>query len=217
MPEPLTRRVVAVARLLVAALVVAAVVATAVEAASRTTVNPFNLFGYFTVQSNLVLAAVLGVLGARGLRRDAPSATPTAVAVRACAVTYVLVVGLVYATLLAPLGAAGGVPVPWANVVLHVVTPLAAAADWLLAPDRRRLPGRTVLLALAYPLVWSVVVLVRGATDGWVPYPFLDPAQGYATVTLYVVAIAAVVAAAAGAVVAASRLPVPGGARARVA
>ena len=34
------------------------------------------------------------------------------------------------------------------------------------------------------------VVLIRGATDGWVPYPFLDPATGYQSVGGYAVAIA---------------------------
>lgn len=34
---------------------------------------------------------------------------------------------------------------------------------------------------------------IRGATDGWVPYPFLDPATGYGSVILYSVAILAAV------------------------
>ncbi|MBX9244731.1 Pr6Pr family membrane protein [Actinotalea ferrariae] len=195
-------------RLGACALVVAAVVATFLEAAGRTTVNPFNLFGYFTVQSNLLLALCYGVVAGAARTGRAPT---WAVPARACVVTYVVVVGLVYVVLLAPLGAAGGVPVPWANVVLHVVTPLAGAVDWLAAPDRRRLTGRVVGLALVYPLVWCGVVLVRGATDGWVPYPFLDPAQGYATVAGYVAAIAACIAAVAALVVAGSRLPVVGG------
>ena len=33
-------------------------------------------------------------------------------------------------------------------------------------------------LHVLYPVVWIAVVLVRGATDGWVPYPFLNPEQG---------------------------------------
>ena len=34
------------------------------------------------------------------------------------------------------------------------------------------------------------VTLVRGAIDGWYPYPFLDPANGgYASVAIYVVGI----------------------------
>jgi hypothetical protein len=35
-----------------------------------------------------------------------------------------------------------------------------------------------------------VVVIIRGATDGWVPYPFLDPANGYGSVAVYCVIIA---------------------------
>ncbi len=44
-------------------------------------------------------------------------------------------------------------------------------------------------VVLMYPLVWLVVVLVRGATDGWVPYPFLDPAHGYAAVAITCIGI----------------------------
>ena len=40
--------------------------------------------------------------------------------------------------------------------------------------------------------LWLGVILVRGATDGWVPYPFLDPATGYGKVAVYCLVIAAV-------------------------
>ena len=39
-------------------------------------------------------------------------------------------------------------------------------------------------------MVWVVVVLIRGATDGWVPYPFFNPATGYGLVFTNVLAIA---------------------------
>ena len=208
-PAGAMRLLVATLRLAVAALILAAVLATVAEAAGRTTINPFNMFGYFTIQSNLIVMVVLFVGGVLQVRRRAdPSWLLQA---RASAVTYIAVVGLVYATLLAPLGAAGGVPVPWANTVLHVVTPIFGVLDWLLAPDRRRLPfRRTIALTLVYPLVWSAVVLIRGATDGWVPYPFLDPSTGYGTVAVYVVLIAVTIALTGALVVAATRLSTPG-------
>lgn len=198
-------RVVDWLRLAVAALILAAVVATVFEAASRTSINPFNLFGYFTIQSNLLLAAVLTLLGASGVAgRPRPGWAETA---RAACVTYIVLVGVVYAVLLAPLGAAGGVPVPWANTVLHVVTPVYAVVDWLAAPERGRLPPRTVAVTLIYPLLWLTVVLIRGATDGWVPYPFLDPAGGYGQVAIIVLAITLAVLVASTLIVLSSRRP----------
>lgn len=197
-------RAVGVARIAVAAAIVAAVFATHVEAASRGPVNPFNLYGYFTVQSNLIAAVswfIAGTLALRGRTRGAGLSLLGAVAT-----TCLTIVGLVYAVLLAPLGAVGGVPLAWANIVLHVVSPLAAMIDWTLIGDRRRLSPSSLWVILVYPIVWTAVVLIRGATDGWVPYPFLDPAQGYGVVAGYATAIAALFAVVGAAVLWASRL-----------
>lgn len=204
-----------IARIAVAGLVFAAVVATLFDTAGRTPVNPFNFFGYFTIQSNIALAVVLVlsvIAGSRG--RGSSEALQLA---RASVTTYIAVVGLVYALLLAPLGAAGGVPVPWANTVMHIVTPLYGVADWLLSPDRRTVPWNRFWVVLLYPLVWIAVVLLRGATDGWVPYPFLDPAQGYGTVGLYCAGIAVTIGALGALVWASSRLPVLGARKAATA
>ena len=159
-------RVFRLLRLGVAAAIAAAVVATFVDTASRTPVNPFNFFGYFTLQSNLIGCVVLVLAAAAGARAgagDGVGSDPArrgregqrglrgqqgrggrrgsaVVLLRGAATTYLVVVGLVYAVLLAPLGAAGGVPVPWANVVLHVIVPVYFVVDWLIAPDRQRLP-----------------------------------------------------------------------------
>ncbi|MGB3414872.1 MAG: Pr6Pr family membrane protein [Microbacteriaceae bacterium] len=178
-------------RLGIAILAGAAITATMLDALSRGPINPFNFFGYFTVQSNvifvLVFAAsgILGLLGRQG---------PAIQMVRAAATTYIVIVGLIYATLLAPLGEAGGVPVAWANTVLHIVTPIYAILDWILVGDRALMPLNRVALILIYPVVWAGVVLYRGATDGWVPYPFLDPAQGTWGLSITVTGIAVVFA-----------------------
>ncbi len=169
-----------------AVVVLAAVAATFFDTASRGPVNPFNFFGFFTMQSNILAAAVLllaAVLQLRGA--DGPE---WLVPVRAAVTTDMVVVGVVYNLLLA--GLPGGAELPWANWVLHVAFPVYAVLDWALTRDRRPLPYRVIRLILVHPLVWILVVLVRGATDGWVPYPFLDPASGYLSVSLYVVGIA---------------------------
>ncbi|MBF6672050.1 Pr6Pr family membrane protein [Glutamicibacter sp. FBE19] len=181
------------ARILWALVTLAAIVATYSDTASRGPVQPMNFFGYFTIQSNALLVAVWIVAGTAGLVK-AERVTRWVVGLRALVCVCMAVVGLIYLTLLAPLGAAGGVPLPWANWVMHILGPLVILGDWLLSKDRVVLPYTAVFLILIYPMLWTGVVLVRGATDGWVPYPFLNPEQGYGVISLYVVAIAAVFA-----------------------
>jgi hypothetical protein len=178
---------VAVLRLVVAAAALCAIVATFAGSAAQGPVNPFNFFGFFTIQGNIIATVLLAVAAVVGLRgREQSLALQLA---RGCATTYIVLVGIVYNTLLT--GLAGGVVVPWANTVLHLALPLYAAVDWILIGDRAPLPWRRYWIVLVYPLVWTAVVLVRGATDGWVPYPFLDPSLGYGVVAAYAVAIAA--------------------------
>ena len=79
---------------------------------------------------------------------------------------------------------------------------------WLLFADRRKLPYNKLWMVLIYPVVWLVVILIRGATDGWVPDPFLDPATGYGSVTGHCLAISAFTALFGLAVFALSRVRV---------
>ncbi|MCM6764360.1 Pr6Pr family membrane protein [Rathayibacter sp. ZW T2_19] len=180
------RTPVALVRIVVALTVLAAVVATALDTASRTPLVPGNFFGFFTIQGNILLAVILLVTGGLSLARRPQS--PGLVLARGAATGYIAIVGVVYNLLLA--GLAGGVTLPWANTVMHVLFPLYGVLDWLLVGDRPPLPWRRLWVVVLYPIVWLVVVLVRGATDGWVPYPFLDPANGYGSVAAYVAAIA---------------------------
>ena len=185
-------------------LIVTAVIATTIDTPTRVPINPFNFFGYFTIQSNLIMAAVFLAVAVRSFR-GLPDSQWLQLA-RACATSYMVVVGIVYALLLAPLGAAGGVPLPWANTVLHVVVPIYAVVDWIVIGDRRPVSYRYLWVAAVYPLLWCGVVLVRGATDGWVPYPFLDQGNGMASVLTYVALIAATVIGVAALIFWASRM-----------
>jgi uncharacterized membrane protein YhdT len=123
---------------------------------------------------------------------------------RGCATTYIVITGVVYNVLLA--GLEGGVSLAWANTVLHVALPVYAALDWVIVNDRGPLPRNKIWISLIYPIVWIIVVIIRGATDGWVPYPFLDPAQGYGVVALYALAIAVATVVFAAIIWAVSRL-----------
>lgn len=189
-------------RLIIVVFVTTAVVATFFDTASRATINPFNFFGYFTMQSNIITAVIL-LLAALATFRKRPQ-TEGFVLARASATTYIVIVGLVYNTLLA--GLEGGVSLGWANWVLHVLLPIYGALDWILFGDRSALPWKRLWVVLIYPAVWAVVVLIRGAIDGWVPYPFLDPAQGYGVVATYLAVIVIVTVIIGAAVFALSRV-----------
>lgn len=179
-------KLIATSRLVIALLVIAAVTATTLDTASRVPINPLNFFGYVTIQSNLFAAAVFIISAIGGFRGRRPSKALQLA--RGCATTYLILVGIVYNTLLA--GVADGVELEWANTVPHIVTPIYVTIDRVLFGDHRPLPWKRFWVILISPTVWLVVVLIRGATDGWVPYPFLDPATGYGSVALYGVLIA---------------------------
>lgn len=175
----------AVLRVAIATLVGVAIVATFFDTATRATINPFNFFGFFTMQSNIITAVVL-FLAALATFMGHPQ-TRLLMFARACATTYIIIVGIFYNLLLA--GMEGGVSLEWANWVLHVAFPVYAALDWILSDDRTALPWKRLGVVLIYPVVWIIVVITRGATDGWVPYPFLDPATGYGSVAVYSIVI----------------------------
>ena len=101
-----------------------------------------------------------------------------------------MIVGIVYNTLLAGASLAGSFDLKWSSNILHVIIPIYALVDWVLFADRKKLRYNKLWIVLIYPIVWLVVILIRGATDGWVPYPVLDPATGYGSVAAYSIAIA---------------------------
>lgn len=177
-------------RSLAAAAIVVAIGAQFMSTASGTEINPFNFFGYFTIQGNII-AAVAFALSAIFIfgKRAQPRWLSY---LRALATVIMAIVGIVYNTLLADAGLEGSFNVPWSNDILHIWIPIYAVADWVLFGDRIKLPFARLWVMLIYPVIWLVVILIRGATDGWVPYPFLDPASGYASVAVYALIISAI-------------------------
>ncbi|MBF4617814.1 Pr6Pr family membrane protein [Clavibacter sp. VKM Ac-2873] len=158
---------------------------------------------YFTIESNLLAAVVMGAGAVRLLRR-APAPGRGGTTLRLAATTYMVTTGIVYNVLLRGLPTAPGGNLPWANEVLHVAVPLLVLLDWLLAPDRRALGYGAVGRVVVFPLIWVAVTLARGPFTGneitgaatYYPYPFLDPATGgggYGTVAIWVAVIAALI------------------------
>jgi carbon starvation protein CstA len=194
-------------RLLAALAVVAAVVGQWVRSIESPTYQFANFFGYFTIQSNLI-AAVAFVVGAVFLlrRRGAPE---WSVVLRGAAATYMVTTGIVYNLLLTDVALDNSFNVQWSNDVLHKWIPLFALLDWVLVGDRARIAWRRLPVFLVYPLVWLVVVLLRG--QSFVPYPFLDVERlGAGGVAVWCLVIAVVIAGLSAAAIGASRWRVLG-------
>jgi len=174
-----------------------------------------NFFSFFTIQSNVVTAVALAI-GAVLLARGGATEPRWFGVLRACATTYIVTTGIVYNLLLRGIELPQGSTVPWTNEVLHVVVPIVMLVDWLFAPGRRRLGFGVVGIIVVYPIVWAAYTMIRGLLvqdeltgANWYPYPFLNPdtsENGYLTVALYVLLIAAIIGAAGTGVVAISRI-----------
>ncbi len=162
--------------------------------------NPLNYFGYFTNQTTLLMSVLLMSAGGLSLaRRHAPVGLSS---LRGVATAYLIVVALIYNTLVPGTGSAP----PWVSMMLHVVLPAIALLDWALVIDRPPLSWRRLWIVLPYPLLWLIVVLVRGATDGWVPYGFLMPENGVRSLILHTVGLSCTVLMAGALIWAMSRL-----------
>lgn len=160
-----------------------------------------DYFGYFTNLTGLLTSGVLIATGFLSLRRR--SIPAPLIVVRAVAVACMIVVGVVYNVLVPGTGSAPA----WVSVVLHTVFPVVVVLDWVLIGDRAAVPWRRLWLVLPYPIIWLVVVLLRGVTDGWVPYGFLLPERGITSLVLHIAGLLAALVASGSLVWAVSRVP----------
>jgi hypothetical protein len=178
------RRILTLVRAGSIVMVVAAVAAQAVVLADNDAFDPSRFFAFFTILSNLIGVAAFAWLLARG---DKPRSRGLEL-LRGAAAVYLTVTFFVVIFLLS--GVDVQLQLGWVDVALHKIFPIIVVADWILDPPTTRLSMRDGLLWLAFPLAWTGVTLVRGALDGWYPYPFLDPADGgYGKVAITAIAI----------------------------
>ncbi|WP_026875438.1 Pr6Pr family membrane protein [Jiangella gansuensis] len=146
------------------------------EEAPGAAMRVVNFFSFFTVQSNILLAAGSAVLakdpgfdGGRLWR-----------VVRLAGLIGISVTGVVYVTLLRGLVDLEGAAAV-TNVGFHYLSPLLGAIGWALFGPWPRFDRRVLLVSLAWPVAWLAYTLVRGEIVDWYPYPFIDVGElGYA-------------------------------------
>ena len=138
-----------------------------------------RLFGYFTIQSNILLL-IVSVTLAMDPGRDGRLWR----VVRLDAILGIVITGLVYATVLAgtadPRGAGW-----WSNLGFHYVAHWWALLGWLVFGPRSRTDRRTMSWAVLWPVAWIGWTFASGAATGWYPYPFTDVSRwGYPAVLI---------------------------------
>lgn len=169
-------------RLALASLVAVALIAQLAIGLSRSGLTVVRFFSCFTVLSN-TLAVVLLVMLARRPDGDASSRFA---AFRGAVTVYMVVTGLVYALVIAPIAGDLGVPEPWIDWVIHVLGPIAVLLDWIINPPSGKLPRESLWIWLLFPAAYLGYSLIRGPIVDWYPYPFLAPDDGgYATVAIW--------------------------------
>ncbi len=145
-----------------------------------------NFFSFFTVDGNLLGAAVFLFL-ALTVRRVRTTRVDI---VRGAATVALVTIGVVFALLLEDEEV--DLPLRWVDTVLHRIMPVVFAVDWVLDPPERPISIRMAAWWLAFPVAWTVYTMARGAIVGWYPYPFLDPAiHGVWGVAAYIAGVAA--------------------------
>ena len=151
---------------------------------------------FFTIVTNLLLVVLLARLALAG------QGGPGRLGFLA---VQLAVVGLVYHAVLArthhPVGLAW-----WANLLLHLVTPLGMAVLWWALGRDHALSWWRAMQWLVWPLGYCLAALAGGALTGWYPYFFLNPAVlGPGGVALAILVLALIFLMLGMAVVAATR------------
>ncbi len=148
-----------------------------------------NYFSYFTITTNLLLAMVLTLAlqpEASALHRFC--ARPT---VQSAIAVFIAIVGIVYSIALRHVWDPEGLQ-KIADVVLHDAAPVLYVLYWLLFVRKDELQFRDVPAWLAYPAIYTVYSMIRGALTGRYPYHFLDAAVlGYPRTALNIVVLIA--------------------------
>ncbi|MEO6851234.1 MAG: Pr6Pr family membrane protein, partial [Mucilaginibacter sp.] len=128
-------------------------------------------FTFFTILTNLLIAVCTIVLVIKpasywGKFFSRPS-TLTAIAVS------ITIVGAVYNIILRSLWKPQGFQ-RLVDELLHLVIPVLFIIFWVVFVPKGLLKWRNILLWMVYPLVYLLIVIVRGMFSGYYPYPFLD-------------------------------------------
>lgn len=130
-----------------------------------------RFFAFYTILTNLLVAINLTAIllfPRSAIGKFFVQASPAAATAE-----YILIVGIIYNVLLRQLWKPEG----WqkiADELLHVVVPLFYVLYWFFYASKKSLQWKNIISWLIYPFLYLIYMLVRGAAEGFYPYPFLN-------------------------------------------
>ena len=139
--------------------------------------RPTEYFAYFSITSAIFAGVVLLVSGLVLFRGKSESERLNII--RLIAVVSMIIVGVGYHALLGdsaldPRDYGYDWPrVP--NLVIHTYAPILIVVDYLISLKGPRPKLRKALWVVFYPLAWLGLSIIRGLSDGWWPYWFINP------------------------------------------
>ena len=156
--------------------------------------RPTEYFAYFSITSAIFAGVVLLVSGLVLLRGKSESERLNII--RLIAVVSMIIVGVVYHALL---GDSALDPRDYGydwpripNAIIHTYAPVLIVVDYLISLKGPRPKLRKALWVVIYPLAWLGLSIIRGLSDGWWPYWFINPGSegGVVGMLTYIVIIA---------------------------
>ena len=164
-------------RILIAFALLGSVVWQVTDRLAHDLFRPAEYFAYFSIQGTLICAVMLAVTGVRSFQ--GLSDTKLITISRLSSTVYVVVIAVVYNALLRGLpGDIRDAGYNWPQVpneIIHVWGPIFMLLDWLLVAGFSSIRLRAAFWVAVYPLAWLAFSVIRGMSDGWWAYWFLDP------------------------------------------
>jgi cytochrome bd-type quinol oxidase subunit 2 len=157
--------------------------------------RPTEYFAYFSITSAMLAGFVVLTSGVMLLRGKSESERQNIA--RLVAVVSMIIVGTVYHLLLGDTAIdPRDIGYDWPripNAIIHTYAPVLVALEYLFSVKGAKPRLLKALWVVIYPLAWLGLSLIRGLSDGWWPYWFINPGSegGVIGMLSYIFAIAA--------------------------
>ena len=131
----------------------------------------FRFFGYFTVDTNILVALSFTFIAlnsnSRLVRFFTKASTVTAIT------AYIIIVGITYNVFLRSTWDPQGLQ-KLVDELLHSVIPIVYVIFWVAFVPAEKLKWKNAFPWVIYPIVYMAYAIILGAITKYYPYPFVD-------------------------------------------